>query len=167
LKKRRKLLVGAAALSVSIAIIPLAATGLFQSVSSSILATRHNPLGIEARVAYVHENTAMSCPMRPCDTSGFVLNVMSKENAVFLGYDVCKVGALSCAHYEGFASSLVATPEHSNQPERWGSQSLGWKSDWHADDKVDIKVNVTPASSEPMSGWVELGESQILEFEIT
>jgi len=81
LKKRRILLLGAAALAASIAIIPLAATGLFQSVSSSILATKHNPLGIEARVAYVHENTAMSCPMRPCDTSGFVLKLMSKENA--------------------------------------------------------------------------------------
>jgi hypothetical protein len=156
---------GAAALAASIAFISLAATGLFQSISSSILATKDNPLGIEAKVAYVPENTAMSCPMRPCETSGFVLKLMSKENAVFLGYDVCKVGALSCAHYEGFASSLVATPEHSNQPEGWGSQSLDWKSDWHAGDKVDIKVNVTPASSEPMSGWVELGESQILEFD--
>ena len=165
MKKRRILLLGAAALAASIAIIPLAATGLFQSVSSSILATKHNPLGIDARVAYVHENTGMSCPMRPCDTSGFVLKVMSKENAIFLGYDICKVGALSCAHYEGFASSLMASPELSNQPEQWGGGNLDWKSDWHAGDTVDIKVNVKPASSEPMSGWVELGESQILEFE--
>jgi len=165
LKKRRILLVGAAVLSAAITIMFLATSGFFQSISSSIEATKDNTLGIEARVAYVHENTGISCPMQPCDTSGFVLKVMSKENAMFLGYDICKVGALSCAHYEGFASSLRATPELSNQPGKWGGGNLDWKSDWHAGDTVDIKVNVKPASSEPMSGWVELGESQILEFE--
>jgi hypothetical protein len=157
--------VGSAVLSAAISIIFLAATGFFQSISSSLEATKDNTLGIEARVAYVHENTGISCPMRPCDTSGFVLKVMSKENAIFLGYDICKVGALSCAHYEGFASSLGATPELSNQPELWGGRSLDWKSDWHIGDTVDIRVKVAPTFPEPMNAWVELGESQILEFE--
>ncbi len=127
--KRPVVIVGVAAGVVFLVL--LLTTGYYRSVfsSASIAATKNNPFGIEGRVAYVRVNTAIPRPMKPCDTSGFVLKVMGKENAILLEYDICRVGALSCAHYEGFAGLLRATPKLSNQAEKWGGQSLDWRSD--------------------------------------
>jgi hypothetical protein len=121
LKRRGRVLVSiAAGLFAIVIILLLMVTGDLQSFSSSIVAIKDNRLGIEARVAYVHENTAMSCPFGPCDSSGFVLKVISKNgDAMLQGYDVCKAGAslfAACVHSDDLGYSLVATREFPNDP---------------------------------------------------
>lgn len=173
LKKRDMVLVClAAGLSFTIITISLSAMSYLQLFPSSIIATKDNPLGIEARVAYVHQNSAYSCPISPCDSSGFVLKVVSKnEDAVLHGYDVCKAGGgwswfASCVHSDTIMQSLSVTSELSNDSHEWSNAiPLERKSDWHVGDTVDIKVKVTATNIETINGWIELGESPILEFQ--
>jgi hypothetical protein len=128
---------------------------------------KENPL--QARVAYVHENTAMSCPVPPCDSSGFALKVTheNSSNATLLGYEICTTTS-SCVQSEGLTYEIEFTKtgfRNTFSPEGWSNAIfLGQVQGWKAHDSVDIKLLIRPANTSG-SFWVYLGESEILEFE--
>lgn len=128
---------------------------------------KENPL--QARVAYVHENTAMSCPVQPCDSSSFALKVTYKNisKATLLGYEICTTSS-SYVQSEGLIYEIEATRigfQNTSSPEGWSNAIfLGQVQGWKAGDSVDIKLLIRPPTTAG-SFWVYLGESEILEFE--
>lgn len=146
--------------------------------------TYDNPYGIDARVAYAHAYSGILCPMRPCDTSGFVLKIVSKSEVMILGYEVCNTDS-TCVYSPNIGSAhLFGSPkgfeDATLQSANGFTSYLGKKANWSVGDVVSVKVNAAPAierqennnirtwqvdPSKPAK-WIDMGQSQILEIGI-
>lgn len=75
--------------------------------------TRDNPYEIDTRIVFAHAYSGISCPMLPCDTSGFVLMLTSKHEVMILGYEVCNIGS-TCLYNAEVQIYLLGTPSGIN-----------------------------------------------------
>lgn len=175
-------IVGLAAGIAFLAIFSMVAIAQYRSHLSASDLTHDNTYGIDARVAYAHTNTAVSCPISPCDTSGFVLMMVSKHDVMILGYEVCNIGS-TCLYDGEMQTPLLGTSKGINDDSLTDTDGLpiylGKKSGGNVGDTVSIKVRAMPAiekqenniatwygdPSEPPR-WIDLGQSRILELDI-
>jgi hypothetical protein len=135
-----------------------------------VAANNLDAIGIDAKVVYAHVNSAISCPMRPCDSSGFALIVVSRNGTAMLtGYEICQVAGgfmSSCVRSEALLDSIIVAEfvlSHNDISSISGtSVFLGKNKDWNAGDTIDIRIMVMSTKS-PTSSWIGLGRSQIAE----
>lgn len=145
--------------------------------------THDNPYGIDAKVVFAHAYSAISCPMRPCDTSGFVLTIVSRNDVMILGYEVCNTGSTCVYSSDMGISHLFGSPkgfeDDTLQSTSGLTSYLGKKSNWSIGDTVSIKVKAASAierqennittwevdTSRPAK-WIDLGQSKIMEIDI-
>lgn len=146
--------------------------GLAWSIMPQYSATKDNPDGFAARVAFVR-NFSFSCPKAPCHpVDTFMLKSASAKTVWFLGWVICDAKHFPpCVKLEGFAggarSSLLSKP-----PCQWGMMSIG-DLNWKSGETVRIWAKLAPHhagetdSSQIDQGnvrWVDLGESEIFEY---
>lgn len=102
-----------AGLVVGIAFVTVFSLVVIAPYMSSVPAsdvTFDNPYGVDAQVFFTQADSRVSCPLRPCDTSGFVLKVVSREDAMLPGYEVCNIIS-TCVHSEDMEAHLLGTSE--------------------------------------------------------
>jgi hypothetical protein len=104
--------------------------------------TCNNPYGVRARVAYAHTFSGLSCPSLPCDTSGFVLQMLSDRDVMILGYEASDV-ASTCVYSDGMQTYLPCMSKATDG--NYVASFLGKKSNWHVGDPIVIKVKMAPA----------------------
>lgn len=144
--------------------------------------TRDNSYGIDARIVYARAFSGILCPSPPCDTSGFVLKVVSRHDVMVLGYETCDVSS-TCIYSDGTQATHVFSTSkevgNSIQDVDGITFYLGKKSNWNVGDTVSVKVHTAPpvkklenditswyADPNKAAVWIDAGQSKILEVDI-
>jgi hypothetical protein len=143
-----------------------------------LYATTDNPLGFDARVAFVR-NYTHSCIKSPCpDAELFMLKTIHTKPAWLFGYRVCNESIpFACVQEEGFSSASAnpSSEERARPPAFWGGATMG-DLNWKVGSTVHIWVKISPNVitiennsevfhvDEKNIGWVDLGESKIIEY---
>lgn len=141
------------------------------SIAPSSSATKDNPVGFVARVAFVR-NFSHPCLRAPChDIDTFMFKSVSAERAWLLEWVIC-----NAKHYppcvEGFTGGTSSAKSLALPPCHWGMGTIG-QVDWQAGETVHIWVKLAPYNAGETDSsqidkknirWVDLGESEIFEY---
>ena len=135
-------------------------------------ATKENPFGIQAVVAYVHD-LKISCPTSPCGPiNALMFKVISKEDVQLWEYNICN--GIHCIRGGG-VGSLRGTTEWDGMPQAWGGGTIG-DLPWKVGDTVWIRVKVAPVTitndgfeeeiiPQPENAmFIDLGTSKIIDL---
>ena len=166
-------------LAAGIAFIFIMSYGTILLNAPILYATNDNPLGFDARIAFIH-NYTHSCMQQGCpDAEIYVFKRIHTEPAWLLGYVVCNdAHVVSCIRVEGSegASATPTKEERARPPIDWGWDGIGKNLNWKVGSAVHIWVKIAPnivtieGNSEQFHidkeniRWVDLGESEIFEY---
>jgi hypothetical protein len=154
------------------ALIVALSIGLAWSIMPQFSATKDNPLGFAARVAFVQNFTHPCLTRASChDIDVFMMKSISAKPVWFLEYVVCDANHFPpCA--KRFVGGAYFAGQVSKPPCQWGMMSVGTVN-WQAGDTVHIWAKIAPFSTgetDPSQidnsnvRWVDLGDSEIFTY---
>ena len=136
--------------------------------------TKDNPYGLEARVVKTIWNPSVTGPPEPTETTvGFRLYFDSKKPIEYIGHNICS-GIFCVLEGLGEQGSVRLRFDLGDNMRDWDNYNIPGYPWWNAGDTANIRIKVKPATllengtivrSNGETTFIDLGESQILEWE--